>query len=176
MSILQSLFGVRKKPAAPFQVTSNIPPQENYAGYTNLPNLPMGDIDAAYHNEYRMHSPFQTEREKQQLITAAGVHFFDGADTSIDRVPDQALQQYLNQVKEVPAKPVYVPAHGVIVPEKLRQRGWAQAFVPLAGRRIDLQAASPQVFLSVPLRVGVPTDGGKRSPIKSAKAPKPKRG
>jgi hypothetical protein len=170
-------FGTTRKSAAPYQVTSNIPPQENYAGYTSVPHVPWSQGDYAP-DAYRLHAPFQLEREKEQLVTAAGRHFFDEGDPNLLRIPDQPLQQYWNEKKELSPLQIFAPAHGVFVPKHPRQHGWAQSFVPQVGRRAAVSGAAPVWLLSTPIMnvERASSFDGKRAPITGAKAPKPKKG
>lgn len=182
MGILQSLISLitppRKKPVAPFQVTSAIPPQENYAGYTTLPNLPMGSEGDFVPDPYRLHAPFQVERENRYVIAGGEKHFFDEGDPSIIRIPDQDLQSYFNQKKTVDPQVILVPANGVFVPDAEMQPGYKQQFVPSEGMREDISGAAPHAYLSQPIMNVTKIDGnsGKRAPIVGAKAPKPKKG
>jgi hypothetical protein len=175
MGIIQSLLGLlappRKKAAAPFQQTSSIGPQENYAGYTSVPNLPMGSRGDFVPDPYRLHAPFQIERSDIQYIDETGRVFFDNGNDQVLRIPDQPLQQYFNQKKVLDSVVVAVPAHGVVVPTHPIQRGWFQQVVPEFGMRVDVIGATPAVQLSRPIAVvSNITDGGTRAPISGAKA------
>lgn len=183
MGLLKMLFGgQQRKSVAPFQQTSNIPPQENYAGYTSLPNLPMSRGDWVP-DPYRMHAPFQIERGNRDLVTGAGVHRFNQGDTSVERVPDQPLQQYFNQKKELSPLRIFAPAHGVFVPTHahIRKAGFMGQFVPQQeAPRPPISGVSPVTLLSTPInqytnKRNVQTQQNVRAPIKGAKAPKPKR-
>jgi hypothetical protein len=169
-------FGPPRKSVAPYQVTSNIPPQENYAGYTQLPYVPWSQGDYVP-DPNRLHAPFQVEREREFLITNGGKHYFDEGDPALQRIPDQPLQQYFNQKKELDPVRVFAPAHGVVVPKHPRQRGWSQAFVPQVGRRAAVSGAAPVWLLSTPIMnvEKVSSFDAKRAPITGAKAPKPKK-
>jgi hypothetical protein len=179
MGLLDFLFGSRsgRKSVAPYQVTSNIPPQENYAGYTTVPYVPWSQGDYVP-DPYRMHAPFQVERGNKSLVTNAGVHWFDEGDPNLLRVPDQPGQQYFNQKKELPPLRIFAPAHGVFVPRKKRQSGWMQTFVPDAGRRAVVSGVAPVWLLSTPITNVSKTTSfdSKRAPIANARAPKPKKG
>jgi hypothetical protein len=180
MGFLHKLFGFKKKAVAPFQVTSNISPQENYAGYTQLPNIPgMGSLGDYRPDPNRLHAPFQVERGGRKLVTNGGVHIFDQGDPNLLRVPDQPLQQYFNEKKSLPPRDVQVPAHGVVVPVAMMKRGHSQTFVPEFGRRSVVSGVSPVTLLSTPINVSVRQtsfDGSTRAPITGAKAPKAKKG
>jgi len=173
---LLGAFGPTRRAAAPYQVTSNISPQENYAGYTTVPHVPWSQGDYVP-DPYRLHAPFQTEREQIQIVTQDGRHFFDEGDPNLLRVPDQPLQQYWNEKKELPPLQIFAPAHGVIVPKHPSQRGWSQQFVQLAGRRPAVSGAAPPWLLSTPIMnvESVSSFDAKRAPISGAKAPKPKK-
>ncbi len=186
MSILHQLIGwlmpggaaVRNKGAAPYQVTSAISPQENYAGYTQLPNLgdqgSMGDYTP---DPNRLHAPFQIERGQNKLINQGGVHWFDAGDETIIEIPDQALQQYFNQGKEVAAIPQYVPANGVFSPTAMYQRGYFQSYVPEFGERLPIVATAPVQLLSHPIAVrSMPPEQDKRANLSGARAHAPKKG
>lgn len=174
---LLGAFGPTRRAAAPYQVTSNIPPQENYAGYTTVPHVPWSQGDYVP-DPYRLHAPFQTEREWIQYVDTDGRHFFDEGDPNLIRVPDQPLQQYWNEKKELPALQIFAPAHGVVVPVARMQHGWEQAYVPQFGRRAAVSGAAPPWLLSTPIMDASKTTGvdSKRAPIVGAKAPKPKKG
>jgi hypothetical protein len=169
-------FGPVRKSVAPYQQTSNIPPQENYAGYTSVPHVPWSQGDYVP-DPYRLHAPFQTIREREQYVSAGGRHFFDEGDPNLLRVPRQPLQEYFDQKKELPPLQIFAPAHGVIVPRKIRQKGWSQAFVPPLGRRAAISGAAPTWLLSTPIMnvEKVTSFDAKRAPITGAKAPKPKK-
>lgn len=174
--LLVTVFPTRRA-VHPFQQTEVTPPHENYAGYTNLPNLPMGSAGDYAPDPYRLHSPFMVERSKNEFRSNAGVHFYDGADEAILSIPDQSLQQYFNQKKTVEPQVILVPAHGVFQPDLIFQRGFMQQFIdPTEGPRTTESGAMPPVLLSTPLRVGTPPiDYGKRTPM-VGKAPRPKKG
>jgi hypothetical protein len=169
-------FGPTRRSVAPYQQTSNISPQENYAGYTSVPHVPwsQGDYNP---DAYRLHAPFQLEREKDQLVTAAGRHFFDEGDPNLLRVPRQPTQEYFDQKKELPPLQIFAPAHGVQVPVAHMKSGWEQSFVPQFGRRATVSGAAPVWLLSTPIMnvERAASFDSKRAPISGAKAPKQKK-
>jgi hypothetical protein len=184
VGILQSLraafSGPSKKAVAPYQVTSNIAPQENYAGYESYPGLVMSPSDYAA-NPYRLHAPFQVERSKNRLVNNAGVHLFDGDDRAILNIPDSDLQRYFQQQTELAVPSAHVPAHGVFVPSAYLPtrnfyHGWSQAYVPQEGMRVAISANSPRVLLSTPISSKQFVNEGKRAPLSLARAHAPKRG
>lgn len=179
MGLIKQIFGAfgpTRKAVAPYQVTSNISPQENYAGYTTTPHVPWSQGDYVP-DPYRLHAPFQVEREKEYLTTNTGRHFFDEGDPNLLRVPRQPLQEYFDQKKELPPVQVFAPAHGVFVPPQIRHSGWAQSFVPPLGRRAAISGAAPVQLLSTPIMnvSKVTSFDAKRAPISGARAPKPKK-
>lgn len=179
--IIQRLLNggvARDKAAAPYQQTSNISPQENYAGYTQLPGLSnMSSAGDYYPDPNRLHAPFQVERGRFKLVNNYGVHLFDAGDESIIEVPTQPLQQYFNEVEELPPVVPTIPAHGVFVPTALFQRGYAQTFVPSFGMRPSVFGATPAVLLSHPINVRTVVEGtDKRASLTGARAHAPKRG
>lgn len=181
MGILHKIFGHKRKAVAPFQVTSNISPQENYAGYTQLPNIPgMGSLGDYRPDPNRLHAPFTVQRGKDRLITNGGIHMYDEGDPNLLRVPDQPLQQYFNQRKSLPPRDIQVPAHGVVVPVSYMKRGAVQPFVPSFGRRQTISGVAPISLLSQPISavsVNKTTSfDAKRAPMIGAKAPKAKKG
>lgn len=173
MGILQKLVQGFAKPRKQ-PTLSDVPPQENYDAYTHLPNLPMGTAGDYRPNPYRLHAPFVPLRGEDSLITNAGVHYFDEADPTIIRVPDQELQRRWNEKKALPPVEVLVPAHGVVVPTTPSQRGHYQAFVPEAGMRPIISGVAPVAPLSTPLNVRQGAVETHRKPIKG-RAPAAKR-
>lgn len=166
-----------KKAVAPYQVTSNIPPQENYAGYTNVPGLPQSPRGGDFQlDPLRLHAPFQIERNNGSRIDQTGIHYFDTANPDVVREPDQAYQQQFNQKKALDPIVPMVPGAGVFVPTAVYQRGWKQMFVASESMRALDIGISPPPRLSTPLRVTSITDGGRRAPISKARAHAPKRG
>ncbi|SRR6266849_424381 len=180
MGILHMLFGYKKKAVAPYQTTSNLPFQENYAGYTQLPNLPQGSLGDYRPDPNRLHAPFPTQRGKDRLITNAGVHFFPGSDPAVENNPRSPLQEYFDEKKMLPPVIPAVPAHGVFAPRAYMQRGSYQQFVPEAGRRAAISAVAPVQHLSTPINVftrqAATSFDTVRGPITGAKAPKAKKG
>ncbi len=170
-------FGPVRKSVAPYQQTSNIPPQENYAGYTSVPYVPWSQGDYVP-DPYRLHAPFQTIRENKVYISAGGKHYFDEGDPNLLRVPRQPTQEYFDQKKELPPLQIFAPAHGVQVPVAHMKRGWYQAQVPSFGRRAAISGQAPVWLLSTPIMnvEKVTSFDAKRAPISGAKAPKPKKG
>jgi hypothetical protein len=157
---------------APFVPTANISPQENYAGYTALPNLPMGTAGDYTPNQFRLHAPFVIEREREFLVTNAGKHFFDAGDETVIRIPDQPLQQHFNQKRVLEPQIVLAPDNGVIVPQAVYKAGFMQQFIPSdCMMHHPISGASPAVPLSVPIQNGPRTlETNKRAPISGAKA------
>ncbi len=120
-------------------------------------------------NPYRRHAP------PVPLVPEDTVVVQDRANTALQRVPDQPLQQYFNEQVENPLPPPSAPihVHGVQVPMLFYKRGWSQQYVPSTGRRMGWDATTPAVQLSRSAAAYAPTyvDIGARSPIKG-KAPK----
>lgn len=102
---------------------------------------------------------------------------FDEANPIVDRdAPRSELTQYLNEQVALPTPQVTIPAHGVMVPPLYMQHGWREGVIPDAGRRTDINVASPPVFLSRPISVRtIIKNSPPRSESTGAKAPKQKR-
>jgi len=180
MGILHWIFGYKKKAVAPFQTTENIPPHENYAGYTQLPNLHMGSMGDYRPDPQRLHAPFPVLRGRRKLVTNAGTHLYPASDPVVQNIPRSPLQEYFDEKKMLPPVVSAAPAHGVFAPNAYMQRGHYQQFVPSFGRRHTISAVAPNQMLSVPInsqtRQVATSFDGVRSPITGAKAPKAKKG
>ena len=152
----------RKLPEAPAPIPGTRYPYENY--FVRGPNPAPGLQTAAYENPYRSHAPIAAPIPEyvQQ----------DASNTTVQRVP--ALVAPI-PVKEIAPIPVYAPSRFIGTPALTYQRGWEQPFVPEMGQRPALQATSPFLQLSQPikddLKQAIAASSAKRQPLK-AKAPK----
>ena len=150
---------------------------ENYMQYTDLPNIlgPM-NTNVAYHKAGELHTPFTVDRNREYYVSGGGVHFFDGSDPSIERVPRSSLQTYFDRKRELPIPPALIPDNGVEVPARHYNYGWQQTAVQLEGMYQASVLTSPSQHLSRGINVlqqNIPNDAHR--PSLKARAPGRKR-
>lgn len=127
------------------------PPYKNTFTRGYLPPF----VSAKEMNPFRLHAP------PIPLLPEETVVRQDAGNAGVQRIPDQGLQQYWNQKKEIPVPPALAPAHGVGVPTVYSSSatdmvpgyghaycyGWSQRHVPSTGRREHLLTAMPGIPL-----------------------------
>lgn len=149
---------------------------ENYNEYVDYPNI-LGPLNqnAAYHDLARVHAPFAIERNVDKYVSSGGVHFFDSADETIQKVGRSELQVQFDSKREVPIPPALIPSSGVEVPRQAINYGWSQVDVPQEGMYQASVLVAPSQKLSRGINVNQVIANDSARPSLAAKAPKQKR-